>query len=404
MNDVSNDMYLISTNKDIDHNGKSSSNSKMSKKYSGKQVIKAGEKLLELINREELKDNKEFESAMDVLSYWRYSHESPLTEAVRVIEETTKKIETSAIFAKRLKRYVSIVNKLKRFKEMKLKNMQDIGGCRIIVSTPKKLTQVARALRKRPEFKSASGKIRFKDYIVNPKEDGYRGYHLVGQFKGADKEQRSIEVQLRTNLQHDWATALEIVDLFTGQKLKSNQGENDWMIFFKKVSEQFAIMETVHLFKADDRTKRDEYKERIRESDKAYESLISTQMYANKLNVVRNFEAYAHSLKVVDSRIKDSLFDGFALIEVNTIEKTVKSTLFEHENTAQAEKEYISAEKRATKEKGLVVALVSTTAVGGIREAYPNYFADSTEFLKHLLIVTNTETQKKRGFLSAIFG
>lgn len=373
----------------------------MKKKYSGKQVIRAGEML---INDDILKSPKEFESAMDILSYWRFSHESPLAEALRVVEETTLTIDSSAIFAKRLKRYVSIVNKLRRFRDMKLKNMQDIGGCRVIVSTPKKLTQTIRALRKREEFKNKDGRIRFKDYIENPKEDGYRGYHLIGQFKGEDKELRSIEVQLRTNLQHDWATALEIVDLFTGQKLKSNQGEISWMNFFKSVSEQFAIMESIHLFNVTDAKSRSEYEKKTKESDEAIESFIRTQHLADKLNVVKVFEAYAHSLNIVDNRLKDQHFDGFALVEVNTKEAKVTSKLFRQEENSQAESEYIAAEKRAAKIKGLVVALVSTTAVGGIREAYPNYFADSTEFLKHLLIITKPRTQESKGFFSRLFG
>ena len=142
-------------------------------KYTGKQVIKAGETFLQ-----DKIGESEFDYAMDVLSYWRFSHEIPLEQALKVLQETTLKIDKNAIYAKRLKRYVSIVNKLRRFRQMKLKNMQDIGGCRAIVSSPKKLQKIVRALRKRSEFKNSQGKVRFKDYIQHPKEDGYRGYHL----------------------------------------------------------------------------------------------------------------------------------------------------------------------------------------------------------------------------------
>ena len=103
----------------------------MNKKYTGKQIIKAGEMLLDY-------NIEEFDSAMDILSYWRFSHEKPLGEALKILQETTIKIDKNAIFAKRLKRYVSIVYKLRRFRKMKLKNMQDIGGCRAIISSPRK--------------------------------------------------------------------------------------------------------------------------------------------------------------------------------------------------------------------------------------------------------------------------
>ncbi len=71
--------------------------------------------------------------AMDVLSFWRFSHEIPLEVALSILQKATLEQDKNAIFAKRLKRYVSIVFKLKRFPKMKLKNMQDIGGCRGIV-------------------------------------------------------------------------------------------------------------------------------------------------------------------------------------------------------------------------------------------------------------------------------
>ena len=132
----------------------------MPTKYSGKQVTRAGELLL--------KDNidiTEFESSMDVLSYWRFSYETPLTEAFEILKDITLKVDKTAIFAKRLKRYVSIVNKLKRFEDMKLRTIYDIGGCRAIVQNIRKLNKVVRELRKRPEFKNAAGKIKCKDYI-----------------------------------------------------------------------------------------------------------------------------------------------------------------------------------------------------------------------------------------------
>ena len=371
----------------------------MSKKYSGKQVIRAGEKLLD----DAIFENRpEFESAMDILSYWRFTHEAPLGEAFKAVQETVLQIDKSAIFAKRLKRYVSIMNKLRRFQDMKLKNMQDIGGCRAIVSSVKKASQVIRLLKKRPEFRSPEGKIRFKDYIANPKDDGYRGYHLIGQFKARHGAQRSIEVQVRTELQHEWATALEIVDLFTGQALKSNQGDPDWKRFFKGVSEQFAIMENIHLFKLGDIDKHQEYLKMVKQSKEAIKSCADTQKVGRKLAVEKIFQAFTNSLKIVEGELGKNGVDGYVLIEVDTLKATVTVAFFKQDDSKIAGQRYIEAEKKVAGKDGLVVALVSTTAVGGIKEAYPNYFADSTEFLKHYFLVANAPIPKR--FLSSIFG
>lgn len=371
----------------------------MNKKYTGKQVIKAGEMFLD-DNIERFEEK--FELAMDTLSYWRFSHEVPLGEAFKMLQVTTLKIDNSAIFAKRLKRYASIVCKLRRFRQMKLKNMQDIGGCRAIISNPKLLTKVVRELRKRPEFKNSQGIIRFRNYIENPKEDGYRGYHLIGQFKDEYGEKKDIEIQLRTNLQHDWATALEIVDLFTGQALKSNQGYKDWKMFFSSVSEQFALMENdVHGFhKLDLQNKYNKYLNKLSGNINAIQSCKDTQKFSRLLNVVNVFNAFAHSLKIVDGKLGKKSEDGYVLIEVDTAESTVRTNFFKQEQNKEAEEMYIEAEKQSAGKDNIVAALVSTTAVGDIKAVYPNYFADSTEFLKHLQLVTSVPLPKDKNIFS----
>ena len=378
---------------------KSADEFNMAKKYSGKQVTRAGELLLKANI-----DKTEFESSMDVLSYWRFSYETPLTEAFEILRDITLKIDKTAIFAKRLKRYVSIVNKLRRFKNMNLRNMQDIGGCRAIVPNLKKLNKVVRELRKRSEFKNSKGTItRFKDYIINPKPDGYRGYHLIGQFNDEYGKKKDIEIQIRTSLQHDWATALEIVDLFTGQALKSNQGDNNWKEFFANVSKQFAVMENIHLFNNFNHDKKFEaYLKELSTNDDAIESCIITQKYSKKLDVVKKFNAFTQSLNIVDGKLEKNSMDGYVLVEVDTNKSTVTTSFYKHEDNNEAEKMYIEAEKRAKETRNLVIALVSTTAVGGIKEAYPNYFADSTDFLKHLLFITNAPVQQS--FLSELLG
>ena len=81
---------------------------------------------------------------MEILSYWRTSHASALEYAFDLLENITNKIDKYALLAKRLKRTPSIVNKLKRFnsKGMQLSTMQDIGGCRIILSNLKNVDRL----------------------------------------------------------------------------------------------------------------------------------------------------------------------------------------------------------------------------------------------------------------------
>ena len=105
-------------------------------KYSGKAIGRAGE----VLRKSNIHTNDaEFDEAMRAVSYWRLSHENPLIEAMSLVQKAVKPIDTLAVFAKRPKRSQSIINKLQRFDKMSLRTMNDIGGCRVILSNEKKL-------------------------------------------------------------------------------------------------------------------------------------------------------------------------------------------------------------------------------------------------------------------------
>lgn len=357
------------------------------KEYSGKKVTKAGEALLDTEGM--AKDRQKFSDAMDVLSYWRFSHEEALEKAFLLLQNISLKKDKNAIFAKRLKRYMSIIRKLFRFRSMKLRNMQDIGGCRAIFSNQKKLNQTVRELKRQPEFKGKDGKYRVKDYISNPKEDGYRSYHIIGRFPDGTGTTKSIEIQLRTKLQHYWATALEIVDLFTGQALKSNQGDEIWKTFFIHVGKQFSTMDNIHRFESlSPNEKMGAYLKSLNVDRELIYSCEVVQNYYEHLNVFEKFSAFAGSFQVIDEKwVEENQADGYYLIQIDLENHMVHAKSFPPDLSKEAEEEYLKQEKEASAITGMVVALVSTSSVGDIKEAYPNYFADSTQFMEHLDLV-----------------
>jgi ppGpp synthetase/RelA/SpoT-type nucleotidyltranferase len=361
------------------------------KRYSGKEVIRAGEKLT---SDSVLNNNEEFSQAMNVLSYWRFTHEQPLEKAYELVEKIASQKDKNSICAKRLKRHVSIVNKLRRFEKMKLRNMQDIGGCRAIFKGIKKLRQVERELKKRPEFKIKNNQPKIKDYVNYPKEDGYRSVHLIGKFKDENGVDKYIEVQLRTMVQHYWATALEIVDLFTNQSLKTNQGEDVWKSFFRDASELFELIDQIHLFDSlSEQAQFDRlYEQTIGQKDeekreKILECCKRVVKACKHLRIIEKLEAYTGSLKVIDERLKDESIKGYVLLQMNLHEKTVATEVIDEAEAEKASLLYVEAEKKAAIENHTVVALVFSNAVGGIKSAYPNYFADSSQFIKYLAYI-----------------
>jgi len=116
--------------------------------------------------------------------------------------------------------------------------------------------------------------------------------------------------------------------------------------------------------------------------------------YCSKLKVIKNLQAFANSLKIADGHLEEVGDNGYVLIEVNTDKKEVTTTVFDEQSNTEAEERYIEAEKQAAVSDNLVVALVSSTAIGGIKEAYPNYFADSTDFVKCLVLIAKVDLPK----------
>ncbi len=365
--------------------------------YSGKQITKAGQNFL---CEETLKNKEKFNKTMDTLSYWRACHTTPLENGLKVVKEVVTPIEANALYAKRLKRYPSIVLKLRRFPKMSLKNMQDIGGCRVIVENEKKVTQIVRALRKRPEFKCAKGQIRQKNYLERPKRDGYRSHHIMGHFPDENGKLHTIEVQIRTNIQHYWATALEIVDLFTKQSLKTNQGEKLWSEFFYKISGQFSVMDKVHLFgRQNNSYQLKEYMTKLVKDRGLADEALTVIDLEDELGVLEKLNAFASSLKMVDqalSEIDDDL-SGYVLINIDIKKSTLQYRIFAEDDSKNAEAAYTEAEKETVNRgRNMVVALVYTEHLDEIKAAYPNFFADSTEFIKLLLVIKKSKSLFKK--------
>ncbi len=110
----------------------------------------------------------------------------------------------------RLKSVFSIRKKLERknqpFNLRSIrKNLNDVAGVRVICSFPDDVYMLARALLKQDDIKL----IEQKDYIKNPKPNGYRSLHLIVSvpiYLAREKHSMRVEIQLRTIAMDFWAT------------------------------------------------------------------------------------------------------------------------------------------------------------------------------------------------------
>lgn len=110
----------------------------------------------------------------------------------------------------RVKKPMSIVEKLQRRGyevsiESMVKNLDDVAGIRIICSFVDDIYEVAEMLVRQDDVKV----IAIKDYIKNPKPNGYRSYHMIIEipvFFSDCKKPMRVEVQIRTMAMDFWAS------------------------------------------------------------------------------------------------------------------------------------------------------------------------------------------------------
>ena len=152
---------------------------------------------------------QEYLAALDIINNWRSSHNFPLNTFHIWLKRRAKIIDPTVITAQRIKRMASIELKLSRFPTMTLSQMQDIGGCRAILSDALAVSKLCESYAD-SDLKHTLAAT--DNYIDSPKDSGYRGVHLVYKYysdRRKDYNSLKIEVQLRSRLQHAWATAVE---------------------------------------------------------------------------------------------------------------------------------------------------------------------------------------------------
>lgn len=129
-------------------------------------------------------------------------------------------VDLDSAVASRHKRMQAILDKLRRFPQMRLSQMSDIAGCRIVVPSLLEVEALQFGLGRAYEVHDVD------DYIAMPKRSGYRAVHMILAIAGTNRVMREgsrttlVEVQLRTTRQNEWADQIESATGTTGFDLK----------------------------------------------------------------------------------------------------------------------------------------------------------------------------------------
>ena len=313
------------------------------------------------------------EEAKDILDNWRACHVSPLNSFQTSLRLRLKKIDPDALVSQRLKRTPSIIAKLERNPSMNLARMQDIGGIRAVVSNMKEVRELEQQYKKGTRvFSIVRGG---KDYINFPKNSGYRSIHQIFKCKNGF----SIELQIRTQVQHAWATAVETMGTFLNHSLKSSEGPEEWLKFFSLASSAFAVLES---------TPRSPDFKHLSDQE-TFGLLLKKEQELDVLNKLSGF-------RVVAKRITDDNRKGqYHLITLDLDKMTANIRSYEQRDVRIANEDYSNMEEMVSEGHNLQVVLVTSESISALKKAYPSFFLDSQNFAKQIGVVRKALARMK---------
>lgn len=318
--------------------------------YSKKRVQKAGVTALD-----QSASFSDAASAIDILNDWRAAHAVHLRWIGQNLRNIALKVDPNSTVARRLKRMRSVIHKLERYPTMSAARIQDYGGVRAIMKSVDDVNMVAHKMR---TSRQRHKMVRETNYIESPDTDGYRGIHQIFSFESDNYPSHLglfVEAQIRTDIQHAWATAVETMGYVARQPLKSDMGDPELLEFFRELSSEFALREGCPQVPGtiEDRAAR---VARIRELEAKHsiESRLSVYALINS-GRERYMAGAQHALLAIDG-------------------DTLRITRFK--SLEEAEDAYADAEK----DSSIDVVLVSADDMESLERAYPNYFADTETF------------------------
>ncbi|MEG0333933.1 MAG: RelA/SpoT domain-containing protein [Akkermansia sp.] len=339
------------------------------REYTKSQVRKAGN-ILKDVNKA---SEEELLFAMTALINFRAIHGYPLNTFQSTLRTRLKSVSKTAIVAQRIKRLPTILAKLQRFPQMQLDRMQDIGGLRAIVANSSELDEIYSLYKSAKRFPHKL--VEEKDYLHHPKDSGYRGRHLVYQYNSHTSNNYNynglrIEIQLRTRLQHTWATAVETFEAFLGEKFKSSIGNKNMLEFFTFVSSAFALMEKQPVLVAHEQLTRRDIFLKIAQD-------VSTLDIQNKIQ----------SFSIVTKHIVQSDDTGYGVLTLDPSKKSVQFLPYRKTMYKEAYERYTQEEHWSKESDNRQVVLVQADSVKQLKKAYPNYFADLSDFSTKLKVI-----------------
>jgi hypothetical protein len=174
-----------------------------------------------------------------------------------------------------------------------------------------------------------------------------------------------VEIQYRTKVQHAWSTAVELAGLVTENNPKFDRGSDDFIQYFKLVSEIFS-----RVFEG----------EFSCFPDMGNDELLDKYMeYEGRTHILNLFSQLKRSDGGIDPT-RSSILIFYYPNELNDFEERLEVRSYESVNTAIQDYNRLELELAHVAD----IVLVGSRSGESIKSAYRNYFSDAEEFIQLL--------------------
>lgn len=332
-------------------------------RYSKGRVDRAGQRV---------GTENETDEDLEVLENWRAAHANILNTFKTLLYNRARHFNVQ--IAQRLKRRPTIIDKMTREPDMRLSRMHDIAGCRVIFSDLDDLNNFRQQMHEaRFDHRRRGIEDDRWNYIKRPKDSGYRGIHDVYTYHVEPKKGRAaerqpwngmlVEIQYRTKVQHAWSTAVELAGLVTENNPKFDRGSDDFIEYFRLVSEILA-----RVFEG----------ELSCFPEMGNEELLNRYIeYEAKTHILDLFSQLKRSEGGIDPTRSSILIFHYPT-EDNDFDERLEVRSYESVNAAIQDYNRLEIELAEAAD----IVLVGSRSGEAIKSAYRNYFSDAEEFIQ----------------------
>jgi len=296
----------------------------------------------------------------DAFDEYRKNHLEPLSKTTMELQQWLAQFGKDYFIAQRLKRKPQILRKLKRF-SVRLSQLQDIGGCRVIVEQNNDVDELVNFLKEKLNASKDLRVIKMTDYRGDGREDsGYRAYHVI-----LERENYKMEVQIRSKIQHYWAETIERTSVVYGHHLKELDGDPIVIHYFKTLSDLFYEIEAGRKPIPALRIKVEELRLK---SEQIIQNADEKNIFSSYVN-----EGVTKDLEKKEASLGEASLNNWIFVFNWNIGSFVTWDLITNDPKG-AISQYVKYENQYTSENGFEVVLVGSTKVATIKQTHSHYF------------------------------